>query len=986
MGKQGVSRRNLFKYMAAGSAVAASAACQRKPEKVIPLLVPPDQFEYTPHASFQFMTTCRECSAGCGMMVTTREGRAQKAEGNPKHPLSQGALCARGQASMQALYHPDRIPTPYNHSGHTLSWKDAESQMARQLESSTGQIAYLGAPLDGSDRKFVGEWLKAVGAQDPIIFSSTSSQAQLKANELVFGKRQIPVYAFEKSHFLLSFGTDFMETWGSAVENSRRYAEGYAYQNGNKNKFVHIGPHVSLTGSNAEEWVSVEAGSEGLLALSLAYLIRKSRGGYPELERYLAQYSPERVAEKIGIPAEKIKELAYEALKHGPSLAIGGGNVLSSENATETLVAINVLNLVAGNIGKTIEFVGKESSDMDSHRQIETLIQQLQAGKIKTLIIDQTNPAYALPNSAKFVEALKQTFVIYLTPVKNETAHHANLVLPTLTPYETWGDSFPREGIHNIQQPVMAPVSGFDAKAKEEVFLSVVRQMEKPFFPEIQSYQDFLKQEWKALQEKSGSTHAFSLFWTSVLERGGLFLDAAPTQEVQLQSTVTKFPVRQARFEGDGELTLIPSNSVLMGDGSGANKPWLQEVPDPISQIVWDSWVDINPDTAKKFGIQDRSLVEITTPYGSVTTTAVYHFGVHRGAIAVPVGQGHTHSGSVADGFGVNVLDLLPFKMDQQSGQFAWMTVKASVKQVKETSFTASLDGNARQIGRNIAAAISLEDLQSGKSSYHAPHRPKEVTEFYPDRRETAGYYKPYRWGMVIDLDRCNGCSACVVACYAENNIPVVGKERAALGREMSWLRIERYIEGYGDSFEVRFSPMLCQQCGNAGCEPVCPVYATYHNPEGLNAQVYNRCVGTRYCSNNCAYKVRRFNWFSYEFPKPLDQQLNSTITTRSVGVMEKCTFCVQRIKEGQMAARELGRDLQDGEVTPACQQTCGSDAIVFGNLMDPKSKVSQMAKRDEPKRRDRQYEVLPELNYKPAITYLKKVRLSHSSEDSAHH
>ncbi len=239
---------------------------------------------------------------------------------------------------------------------------------------------------------------------------------------------------------------------------------------------------------------------------------------------------------------------------------------------------------------------------------------------------------------------------------------------------------------------------------------------------------------------------------------------------------------------------------------------------------------------------------------------------------------------------------------------------------------------------------------------------------------------------MTVDLDLCNGCSACVVACYSENNIPVVGKIRTAIGREMSWIRMERYIEGYGDDFEVRFAPMMCQQCSNAGCESVCPVYATYHNPEGLNAMIYNRCVGTRYCSNNCAYKVRRFNWFNYEFPAPLDQQLNSAITTRSVGVMEKCNFCQHRLVAAKHEATNLGRDLKDGEVLTACQQTCPTNAISFGNLMDENSQVAKKAKNNDKDHRDRQYEVLAELNYQPAVTYLKKVNTRVAGGDKGGH
>jgi molybdopterin-containing oxidoreductase family iron-sulfur binding subunit len=291
-------------------------------------------------------------------------------------------------------------------------------------------------------------------------------------------------------------------------------------------------------------------------------------------------------------------------------------------------------------------------------------------------------------------------------------------------------------------------------------------------------------------------------------------------------------------------------------------------------------------------------------------------------------------------------------------------------------------DGSPRQLGREIIQTISLKEAKEGT----APKREESGNphNFYGGQeKQNPGYHDPYRWGMTVDVDRCTGCSACAGACMSENNVPVVGKERNALGREMSWLRIERYLEGEGDSFQVLMQPMFCQQCGNAGCEPVCPVYATYHNPDGLNAQIYNRCVGTRYCSNNCAYKVRRFNWFQYDFTAPLHLQLNPDVTVRSRGVMEKCTFCVQRIQRAKMAAHEQGREIKDGEVTPACVQTCPTGALTFGNLADPNSAVSKKALRGEEqaKQRVRQYEVLEELRQLPAVTYLRKVTLTQTTE-----
>ena len=963
-----LSRRNLFKYMGVGGATAVVAGCEKKPEKLIPMLVPPTDYEYTPQTAYQYMTTCRECDAACGMMITTREHRAQKAEGNPNHPINQGTLCARGQASMQSLYSPNRHAFPIA-DGKQIPWEEGMQQFNAIIQAASGAIAYLGKPATGSEGSFVNEWLQAVGGGERVNFDLLTQNSQTAANKIAFGRADIPEYAFEKAGILLNFSADFLENWGNSVENARRFADMHAYKNGKKNRFIHISPHVSLTGAKSDRWIAINPGTEGLVALAIASVIQEGNETYRFLTKYLKDFTPEKVAEATGVSAEILRELANDAMEHGPVLALGGGNVSATDQNVETLVAVNILNAVSGALNKTIRFYDQTAAESSTHQDLTQLISDLEAGKIKLLIIDDSNPVYALPPSLGFKQAMKKAFVVSLASQKSETSHSANLVLPALTAYESWGDAFPRSGVRSIQQPVMSTVNTFDAKAREDILLSVAQNVNNKSFSGNSSYLDYLQNNWKKIQRKVGDTKKFESFWIGVLENGGLF-EKPKYIRAYLNRKVTSVKVNDPGLAGNEGLTLLPTTSLLIGDGSGANKPWLQEVPHPMSQIVWDSWVEINPDTAQKLGINDRAIIEVTTPHGSVNATAYYHFGINRNAIAIPMGQGHQNSGNVADGFGINVMNLLSEKMDT-AGNFALVSTQAKLKMVNEKSYTVNTDGNARQLGRDIAAATTVEELNSG-GAHHGGH--KRPVEFYPDRAETAGYYKPYRWGMTIDLDRCNGCSACVVACYAENNIPVVGKIRTAIGREMSWIRLERYIEGYGDDFETRFSPMLCQQCGNAGCETVCPVYATYHNPEGLNAMIYNRCVGTRYCSNNCAYKVRRFNWFDYEFPAPLDQQLNTTITTREVGVMEKCTFCVQRIKTAKYDAKNLGRDLEDGEVVTACQQTCPTKAITFGNLMDPESKVSKNALLDDSEKRDRQYEVLAELNYKPAITYLKKV------------
>ena len=968
--KKGLSRRNLFKYVGAGGAATVAAACDQKPEKLIPMLVPPTNFEYTPHTAYQYMTTCTECDEGCGMMMTVRENRAQKAEGNPLHPLSQGALCARGQASLQTLYNPHRLSKP-TIEGKEISWEEGLKFFAQKIKDSKGKIVFLGRPSIGSDRKFFEDWFKSIGGGEKITFQLLDHQSKRDANNVCFGINNNAEIAFEDAKIIYNFGDDFLETSGSSVENSRRLDITNSYNGKDKSELVHISPHVSLTGATAERWVPIKPGSETLLVLSLAQIIREQKENYGNLSQILDDFKPELISKKVGINSEKIYELAKNFIKNSPSLAIGGGPSGRTSNQMSLHVALNILNAVSGNINKTIKFPDQQEPENTSHKNIIQLIDDLNKEKISLLIIDDSNPLHAFPKSAGLKDALKKTFTVSLSSQKTDTTHNVKLILPTLTDYETWGDAFPRSGVKSIRQPVMAPVSLFDAKSRNDLLINVSKIINEESFKGFETYLDYLKNEWSIIQEQNKFETHFDKFWVNVLENGGLF-NQTVYKNAELRNSVSDFEFKYANILGDG-LILIPTTNHFHGDGKGARNPWLQEIPHPISQIVWDSWMEINPDTAKKIGVKDRSVVQVDTPKGSVKLTAFYHFGIHRDAIAIPIGQGHINSGEVADGFGINVMDLLNHNTDD-SGSLALLLYKAKLTPLEDKSYTVNLDGNARQLGRNIAAATTVEELQNDEHHESKPHFQPHEIEFYPPRSETAGYYKPYRWGMTIDLDKCNGCSACITACYAENNIPVVGKIRSAIGREMSWLRMERYIEGYGDDFEVRFVPMMCQQCSNAGCEPVCPVYATYHNPEGLNAMIYNRCVGTRYCSNNCSYKVRRFNWFNYEFPAPLDQQLNSTITTRSVGVMEKCNFCIQRITNARHEANNLGRDIQDGELVCACEQTCATKAITIGNLMDPNSRVSKKAKLNNPKERDRQYEVLPELNFKPAVTYLKKV------------
>ena len=987
-----IRRRDFFKVLGASSAVAATAAaCADPPEKLIPYLLPPTNIEFVPGNPLEYATTCMECPAACGMVVKTREGRAIKAEGNPDHPLNQGALCIRGQAAVQTHYNPARFRGAMARKGQlweALEWAQAEKQVVDKLKavSDKRQIVYLTGNAAGTRAKFLDAWLGAIGAVPKVVLEPLALHSIKAANDRSFKRAEVPAYRISEANLLLNFGSEFLETWMNPVANAREFAAMHAVDDVSKRKgkFVHIGPHVSLTGSNADEWMPCKPGSEGVLALALAKVVlEKAKGKVPtgEAERiaaYLKPYGLDKAQEATGIKGEKIKALGEE-FAATRSIALAGGNLLATESGTATQSAVNLLNYVAGNIGTTIQFGASNQIDPSTPfgKVLET-VARMQAGQVKVLIVDGANPVHDLPAAAKVAEAIsKVDFVVSLSSARDETTQLAHLVLPGQTFLERWGDAFPQRGVNSLVQPVMAPV--FPVKAAEDTLLDVAHALGGAAFKATPTYRDYLRQAWAQVQKETGSPGDFESFWRTSLQRGGVFQKVSFAGAVRLNlDSLGAMP--EPKLAGEG-LVLLATTSLRHRDGRGASNPWLQEIPDPISQVVWDSWADLNPVTAKKMGIGHGDLIRVTSPQGSVETAAYLHYGVHEDAIAIPMGQGHTGSGRDADLRGVNVMALLPAAFDKISGEFAYLSTRVKIEPLGKKAYLVQEDGSPRQLGREIIQTISVKQVQEGKRPKHEEGNPHN---FYgPHEKINPGYHDPYRWGMTVDVDRCTGCSACVAACYAENNIPVVGRERVAVGREMNWLRIERYIEGEGDSFRMLMQPMMCQQCGNAGCEPVCPVYATYHNPDGLNAQIYNRCVGTRYCSNNCAYKVRRFNWFHYRVEAPLHLQLNPDVTVRSKGVMEKCTFCVQRIQRAKMGAHTEGRELRDGEVTPACVQTCPTKALTFGNLADPYSAVSKKALRGagQEQARVRQYEVLAELRNLPAVTYLRKVTLSQSEE-----
>jgi molybdopterin-containing oxidoreductase family iron-sulfur binding subunit len=538
-------------------------------------------------------------------------------------------------------------------------------------------------------------------------------------------------------------------------------------------------------------------------------------------------------------------------------------------------------------------------------------------------------------------------------------------------------------------QPVMEPV--FNSMATGDVLLKVAQKVGGSLAGfTAKDFQAHLRTAWADLAKKQGAADA-DAFWRTALQHGGLFT-AAPVVPVRLASGAQQVRYTKPMLdgaEGDGNFIFSAYPTSMLADGRGAGRPWLREMSDPVTKITWHSWVEIHPETARQMDVQEGEILRLTSPHGSIEAPAYLYPGISPEMVAVPLGLGHRTGFDYGQDRGVNALDLL--SGEDGNGFLPYLSTRVTVTKTGGWRQVAKTEGNVRQLGRGIADAMTLEQARQGMTPALAEKaetgkaeperntsREVEALKGWGGKQEEATKLGGYaldlpRWGMAIDLSKCTGCSACVTACYAENNIPWVGEADILKGREMTWMRIERYYEGGedGEPLETRFVPMLCQHCANAPCEPVCPVYAAYHTADGLNGQVYNRCVGTRYCSNNCPYKVRYFNWYAYTkraFPEPLNLQLNPDVTVRARGVMEKCTFCVQRIRGAQNKARLEDRPLADGDVVTACAQACPSSAIVFGNMKDPGSRVVQVSGDS------RGYHVFEDINVRPSVTYLAKV------------
>jgi len=975
-----LKRRDFLKLLGATTVATTLPGCTpRSPKSLIPYVIPHE--EIIPGRSVWYATVCRECPAGCGVNIRVREGRGTKAEGNALHPINRGGLCARGQASLQGLYNPDRLQTPLRKTDagqwEALSWDQAYDLLVAKLEEILREgrgkdVAWVTPHVTGSLDALVDDWLAALGSRNRFRYEPFGHEALREANQRLFGRAEIPTYDFKEVEVIYSFGADFLETWLSPVAFARDFAAMRGREEG-KGRFTYLGPRLSMTASNAAGWVDVHPDMLGNLALAFVRVILD--GGLAKLSpaessrvaSLVKQVAPDQISWPAGLPVDRITDLGRAFGTSHASLAVAGGPVVEGEYGAQTLAAVNLLNYVCGNIGRSVRFGPTESaSALSTYGDMDRLARRMEGDQIAALFLSEVNPAFAMPSASGVAAAIsKVPFVVACSSVMDETASRATLVLPIHTPFECWGDYQGREGVYGLMQPVMQPV--FPTRMLGDILLETGRRLKPgPRFA-LPDFHAYVKERWKSHHARFRPGIAFESFWIESLARGGVWQEVRH-RPVRLSPSLSPRDVagpKEIPERRGTSFTLMVYPSVAQYDGRGANRPWLQELPDPMTRLVWGSWIEISPGDAARLDVASGDRIQVTSPYGQCELPAHVYRGLRTGCVAIPIGQGHTLYGRYATGVGASVMALLDPKPSPDASEGpVWFGTKVDLLKLPGTASIASVQEAESEHDRRIIQKIPLAVL-AGSPDVEA----KEEPSLYPEQDHPL-----HRWGMVIDLDKCTGCGACVTACYAENNTPVVGKDEVMNGREMAWIRIDRYYQDRGEETrekeEVNFIPVLCQQCGSAPCETVCPVYAAYHTDEGLNGQVYNRCIGTRYCANNCPYKVRRFNWFDHEIPEPLNWQLNPDVTVRSNGVMEKCTFCVQRIVEAKNNARLERRKVADGDIRTACQQSCPARAITFGDLKDPQSAVSRLAAGDQP----RPYHLLGELNTLPAVTYLKKI------------
>ena len=939
----GTSRRDFLKTF--GFSVAAAtvvASCKRPIDKAIPYLVKPE--EVTPGMANYYASTYFDANEYCSVLVKVRDGRPIKIEGNNLSSISQQGTSARVQASVLNLYDDARFKTPLK-KGKKTTWDEVDAEITQtlnQLNNENKKVVLLTSTIiSPSTKKIIEQFTTAYPNTEWLQYDAVSSTGMLKANELTFGKALLPDYRFDKAKVIVSFGADFLGTWLSPVEYAKGYTAGRRVleRNDEMSRHYQFESGMSVTGSNADVRFPIRPSEEGVIIANLYNALLKAKG-----------------QSGVSVPQSSVdvSSLVEDLLENE-----GKSIVISNSNDTHIQVIVNAINKLLGNYGSTILLDKTLQTRQGVDEDFENFVAELKNGSLGGVLCWGVNPVYDHPEGENIKTALENLALsVSFSDRKDETTAACQWVCPEPHYLESWNDAEPKKNVFSLAQPTIQKL--FDSRQPQE-------SLAKWSGTTDPNYYEFIKKYWAdnmfAMQSEFADNRQL---WNDALQKGVFEPENVAAEIPEYSASGLPQAIASVKPAGNGWEVQFYQN-VAMADGRFANNPWLQELPDPIAKISWDNFAAVPVKWAEEKGLKNESVITLN----GVELPVFIQPGQASNTISVALGYGRKIAGKVGENVGENMFAKTPLENGRKK---FWLT-SAEVVVTDKTHELALSQTHHSMEGRPIVRDTTYEEWKIDPSSgneIREEHLENQVT-LYPEPE-----FNGHHWGMAVDLSSCIGCGNCAIACQSENNVQVVGKEQVRNRRIMHWIRVDRYFSNDPENPDVYHQPVMCQHCDNAPCENVCPVSATPHSEEGLNQMAYNRCVGTKYCINNCPYKVRRFNWFRYVDNDQFDYNsnselgrmvLNPDVTVRSRGVVEKCSFCVQRIQEKKILAKTEGRQIEDGEIQPACVQSCPGNALVFGDLSNPESKISKLFKNE------RNYHLLEELHTLPSVGYLTKVR-----------
>ncbi len=951
-----VSRRRFLGLVGASAALAATAACEAPPaDTIVPYTRKPD--DVIPGVANYYASTYQEGLIPYGVLVKAREGRPIHIDGNDEHPMFRGKTSIRTQAELLDLYDPERLRAP-RIAGKPATWDAADARILPALRAAAagGQPVLLLTPavISPTRRAAIADLAKVVPGLRHVAWESGLPVADRAAASL-YEPVVTPHYRLERASVIAAFDADFLGTMGNAVASIAGFAANRrpAKPGDAMNRLYAIESGMSLTGSKADVRIPLRPSGAAPIAFAVANALHGGHGrALPDgiAPSLLAPFTLAAVAQRYGVDRTALAALVADLAAAGKhSLVLAGPSL-----PIEAHAAVALLNTMLDAEGYTVDAAfAVDMPALATPADMAQLTRDLAAGTYAAAIIWDTNPSYAASDASAFDAALaKVPLKIRLGLHADETAGRCDVVLPVNHWLECWNDFEPSSDLLSLQQPLIRPL--YDTRQGEEILLGWAKALGGRV---ITDYRAYLMMRWEQAVQPKGTLASFQKYWTSAVHDGVLRRNVAARAPRRLRtSAVADAAKRAGGAAAPAGLELLIAPDIRLWDGRYANIGWLQELPEPVTKVSWGNYLAVSVADAKQQQLVDGDLVAVSVGPRTVTLPVLVQPGQAPGAVFAALGFGR--AGGVAEGRGTN---LFPLVADDGSTPFCRTNVKLAKSGGRQPLVRSQIEFSLHD--REVVRLWSLDDY----AKQAAPAADAEALATLNKDQE----WPDHKWGMVIDLSSCVGCGGCQIACQSENNIPVVGPEQVALGRIMHWLRNDVYYVGPEDNPQVAHEPMLCQQCDDAPCEPVCPVAATVHSDDGLNEQMYNRCIGVRYCAANCPYMVRRFNFFDLtsSMTDPLDLAFNPEVTVRPRGVMEKCTFCVQRIRNGIQVAKDEGRPVADGDITTACAVACPANAIVFGDLKDLNSRVAKLSQSD------RGFKVLRELGTRPAITYMAELK-----------